>query len=82
MNVDDGDLEDPSKQNKKTEFPCILLEQEFFLLLHLISYLSSTMGILDLVPPGVITGDDVLRVMQYAEDNNFAIPSINVTSTR
>lgn len=40
------------------------------------------MGILDLVPPGVITGDDVLRVMQYAEDNNFAIPSINVTSTR
>ncbi|KAI8142279.1 fructose-bisphosphate aldolase, class II [Fennellomyces sp. T-0311] len=39
------------------------------------------MGILDIVPPGVITGDDVYRVIEYAQEHNFAIPSINVTST-
>ena len=40
------------------------------------------MGIADIVPAGVITGDDVLKVFQYAEEHNFAIPSINATSTR
>ncbi|KAI7859475.1 fructose-bisphosphate aldolase, class II [Circinella umbellata] len=39
------------------------------------------MGIADIVPAGVITGDDVLKVFQYAEEHNFAIPSINATST-
>lgn len=53
----------------------------FFILVHKERELSN-MGILDIVPPGVITGDDVYRVFQYAEDNDFAIPSINVTSTR
>ncbi|CDS03964.1 hypothetical protein LRAMOSA06919 [Lichtheimia ramosa] len=39
------------------------------------------MGILDIVPTGVITGDDVLKLFNYAQEHAFAIPSVNVTST-
>ncbi|KAF2762421.1 fructose-bisphosphate aldolase [Pseudovirgaria hyperparasitica] len=41
------------------------------------------MGILsDLnIKPGVIYGDDVLKVFQYAQEKQFAIPAINVTSS-
>ncbi len=37
-------------------------------------------GILDIVKPGVLFGDDVLKVYQHAKDNNFAIPAVNVVS--
>ncbi|KAJ5728259.1 Fructose-bisphosphate aldolase 1 [Penicillium malachiteum] len=30
---------------------------------------------------GVIVGDDVLRLFEYAQANNFAVPAINVTSS-
>jgi fructose-bisphosphate aldolase class II len=30
---------------------------------------------------GVITGDDVLKLFNYAQEHNFAIPAINVTSS-
>jgi len=40
------------------------------------------MGILDLgIPTGVITGDHVLKLFQYAQEKQFAIPAINVTSS-
>ncbi|CAO3616862.1 unnamed protein product [Cunninghamella blakesleeana] len=39
------------------------------------------MGILDIVPAGVITGDDVRKVFNYAREHKFAIPAINCTST-
>ncbi|KAF9168250.1 Fructose-bisphosphate aldolase 1 [Actinomortierella ambigua] len=39
------------------------------------------MGLLDIVPAGVITGDDVRKVYQYASDHGFAIPAINCTSS-
>ncbi|KAI9326997.1 hypothetical protein BDR26DRAFT_809143 [Obelidium mucronatum] len=39
------------------------------------------MGILDIVKPGVITGDDVFKVYQYAQDHGFAIPAVNCTSS-
>ncbi|KIH88089.1 fructose-bisphosphate aldolase, class II [Sporothrix brasiliensis 5110] len=41
------------------------------------------MGILsDLnLKPGVIYGDDVLKLFQYAQEKQFAIPAINVTSS-
>lgn len=41
------------------------------------------MGILsDLkLPVGVIYGDDVLKLFQYAQAHKFAIPAINVTSS-
>src|SRR6056300_1537803 len=38
-------------------------------------------GILDIVEPGVLFGEDVQKVYQYAKDNGFAIPAINVIST-
>jgi len=38
-------------------------------------------GILDIVKPGVLFGDDVLKVYQHAKDNGFAIPAVNVVST-
>ena len=39
------------------------------------------MGLLDIVPAGVLTGDNVRKVFDYAKEHNFAIPAINVTST-
>ncbi len=41
------------------------------------------MGILDelKLAPGVIYGDDVLKLFQYARVKGFAIPAINVTSS-
>lgn len=30
---------------------------------------------------GVITGDDVLKLFKHAQENNYAIPAINVTSS-
>lgn len=52
--------------------------------LHHLSFLPCyfVMGILDIVPTGVITGDDVLKLFNYAQEHAFAIPSVNVTSTR
>ncbi|EPX72213.1 fructose-bisphosphate aldolase Fba1 [Schizosaccharomyces octosporus yFS286] len=39
------------------------------------------MGILDIVPTGVISGDNVLKLFTYAREHGFAIPAINVTSS-
>ncbi|EJD49678.1 fructose-bisphosphate aldolase [Auricularia subglabra TFB-10046 SS5] len=39
------------------------------------------MGLLDIVKPGVLTGDDVRKVFEYAREHQFAIPAINVTSS-
>ena len=39
------------------------------------------MGILDLVSPGVVTGDDVFKIYRYAQENNFAIPAVNCTTS-
>ncbi|KZW02790.1 fructose-bisphosphate aldolase [Exidia glandulosa HHB12029] len=39
------------------------------------------MGILDIVKPGVLTGDETRKVFEYARKNQFAIPAINVTSS-
>ncbi|KAF8914963.1 fructose 1,6-bisphosphate aldolase [Mucidula mucida] len=39
------------------------------------------MGILDIVPAGVLTGENVRKLFDYAKENKFAIPAINVTSS-
>jgi len=39
------------------------------------------MGVLDIVPVGVLTGDETRKLFEYAKENNFAIPAINVTSS-
>ncbi|KAI8984372.1 fructose-bisphosphate aldolase [Mycotypha africana] len=39
------------------------------------------MGILDIVPAGVVTGKNVYKIFEYAREHNFAIPAINCTST-
>jgi len=39
------------------------------------------MGVLDVVPAGVLTGDETRKLFEYARANKFAIPAINVTST-
>ncbi|KAK7015844.1 Fructose-bisphosphate aldolase 1, partial [Paramarasmius palmivorus] len=39
------------------------------------------MGLLDIVSPGVLTGQDVVKVFEYAKEHKFAIPAINVTSS-
>ncbi|KAI7851479.1 fructose-bisphosphate aldolase [Circinella umbellata] len=39
------------------------------------------MGLLDIVPAGVVTGDNLRKVFEYAREQKFAIPAINCTST-
>ncbi|KAH6873682.1 fructose-bisphosphate aldolase [Coprinopsis sp. MPI-PUGE-AT-0042] len=39
------------------------------------------MGVLDIVKPGVLTGDDVRKLFDYAKENQFAIPNVTSTST-
>jgi len=39
------------------------------------------MGVFDVVPAGVLTGDNVRKLFDYAKENKFAIPAMNVTST-
>ena len=41
------------------------------------------MGVTDVLSrkSGVIYGDDVLKLFNYAQEKNFAIPAINVTSS-
>ena len=38
-------------------------------------------GILDIVKPGVIFGEDVQKVYEYAKKEGFAIPAVNVVGT-
>jgi fructose-bisphosphate aldolase class II len=37
--------------------------------------------LLDFIKPGVVYGEDVQKLFQYAKDNNFAIPAVNVVGT-
>ena len=37
--------------------------------------------ILDVVKPGVVTGDDVQKVFEIAKQNEYAIPAVNVVGT-
>ncbi|KAF8479896.1 hypothetical protein JB92DRAFT_2800683 [Gautieria morchelliformis] len=39
------------------------------------------MGVLDVVPAGVLTADETRKLFEYAKANKFAIPAINVTSS-
>lgn len=39
------------------------------------------MGVLDIVKPGIVYGEDLYKLLKYAQDNNFAIPAVNCTST-
>ncbi|HIP54199.1 MAG TPA: class II fructose-bisphosphate aldolase [Sulfurimonas autotrophica] len=38
-------------------------------------------GILDIVKPGVLFGDDVLKVYEHAKEVGFAIPAVNVVNS-
>jgi fructose-bisphosphate aldolase class II len=33
------------------------------------------------IPAGVVTGDNLMKVLQYAKDNGFALPAVNCIST-
>lgn len=39
------------------------------------------MGILDIVKPGIVYGDDLVKLLKYAQEQGFAIPSVNCTSS-
>ena len=39
------------------------------------------MGVLDIVKPGVLFGDDLQKVYKYAKESGFAIPAVNVVGT-
>lgn len=33
----------------------------------------------DVVPAGVVTGDDLLKLLEHARANKYAIPAVNCT---
>lgn len=37
--------------------------------------------ILDVVKPGVVTGEDVQKIFEICKANKFALPAVNVIST-
>nr|ALS04561.1 fructose-bisphosphate aldolase [Pseudodiaptomus poplesia] len=39
------------------------------------------MGLNGIVPPGVVTGDNLLKLMDYCKKNSIALPAFNCTST-
>ena len=39
------------------------------------------MGALDIVKAGVLTGSEAKKLFQYAKENNFAIPAVNIVNT-
>jgi len=39
------------------------------------------MGVLDIVKPGVLSGDDVTKLYAYAKEQGFAIPAVNVVGS-
>jgi fructose-bisphosphate aldolase class II len=39
------------------------------------------MSATDVVPPGVVTGDNLLKLLTHAKDNGYAIPAFNCTSS-
>jgi len=36
-------------------------------------------SITDIVPPGVVTGDNLVKLLEHARDNGYAIPAVNCT---
>jgi hypothetical protein len=41
--------------------------------------MATSSSLNDLVPAGVITGDDVLTLFEHARSNGYAIPAVNCT---
>jgi len=39
------------------------------------------MSLTDIVPPGVVTGDNLVKLLEHARDNGYAIPAVNCTSS-
>jgi len=39
------------------------------------------MRVLDVVKPGVVTGDDVQNIFKVAQEENFALPAVNVVGS-
>jgi fructose-bisphosphate aldolase class II len=39
------------------------------------------MSLSDIVPPGVVTGDNLVKLLKHAKDNAYAIPAFNCTSS-
>lgn len=61
----------------------LTLREPFADMLHLSASFAllpaNRMGVLDIVPAGVVSGKDVYKVFDYARENKFAIPAFNVT---
>ncbi len=39
------------------------------------------MGVLNILKPGVLTGSETKKLFEYAKENNFAIPAVNIVNT-
>jgi len=45
------------------------------------TFFAKRMGILEIVKPGVVVGDDVTKIFRYAQEHKFAIPAFNCSSS-
>jgi len=56
-----------------------------FLSIHLnrsySTFANKNKKLLDIVKPGIVTGNDLFKLYNYAKANKFAIPAINCTSS-
>ena len=41
--------------------------------------LNKMSALTDIVSPGVVTGDDLLKLLEHARVNKYAIPAVNCT---
>jgi fructose-bisphosphate aldolase class II len=39
------------------------------------------LSVLDIVKPGVLSGSEAHKLFEYAKENSFAIPAVNVVGT-
>ena len=39
------------------------------------------MGVLDIVKPGIVTGGDAKKMLDFETEKNFALPAVNVVGS-
>ncbi|ORX54718.1 fructose-bisphosphate aldolase, class II [Piromyces finnis] len=45
------------------------------------TFVNKSKKLLDIIKPGVVVGNDLYKLYNYAKDNGFAIPAVNCTSS-
>ena len=71
-------LKNSSHKSHSSDLPHFSFSSLFILKL-LATGTTFKMALSDIIPPGVVTGDNLMKLMEHARDNGYAIPAVNVT---